>query len=269
MNLIEAIEHRKSTRKYKNKKLNQRTLDEIKRKLEEPDELDTVFSSDIGGHIKDREEIEDLTKGIIGDYGKILSPHYLILSTEKEKNNLVDLGYVGEKIVLELTKKKIGTCWIGKFGNKQRIKKRIGLSTQKLPMAFIAFGEAQNTPLRNQNPSRKDLEELTVEGDIKRFNELLRIVKLAPSAINRQPWRFKIKKDRIDFFLTKKGFVKKILNRVSNIKTLDYIDIGIALRHAEIASCHYNQKMVFEDLGLRSEQNLEYIISLKKQSDEQ
>lgn len=261
MDLIKAIKKRKSTRKYKETKIDDKKIKNI---IEKSIETDKLFESDIVVDLRDRKEINDLIKGIIGDYGKIISPHYFILSTEKEKKNIIDLGFLGEQLILELTKEKLATCWIGKFGSKEKIGNRLNLKNQKKPQALLAFGKPSKKGFRNEEPNRKKLNELIIGGKRKiKFDQILELVKLAPSALNRQPWRFKLKDNRIDFYLSKKGLMEKFLRNISNLKLLNYIDIGIALKHAQIGGEKYIEgETKFEELCGDNISGLEYIISL-------
>ncbi|PTD94628.1 hypothetical protein C9439_01390 [archaeon SCG-AAA382B04] len=262
MNEEEAIRKRKSTRKYKDTEVAPSIIEEVKKCFSDSE---TIFGSKIKLDIKKRQEIDGIIKGIVGDYGKVVSPYYLIFSTKGEKKTLIDLGYIGQKLVLQLTQKKLGTCWIGKFGDKQKFKERLDLSDECIPQAFIAFGEAKGNPFREKEPNRKPLDQLIINKDHNsKFEKILELVRFAPSAINGQPWRFELKKDKINFYLTKKGLVKKVLTKIANIGTLNYIDMGICLRYAKIGAKIYSKEMTFEKSDKDSMNNLEDIVSLKE-----
>ncbi len=262
MDYREAIKKRKSTRKYLDEKLNKETLDSIEEQISK---TNTLFKSKIDAELIERKKIDNKVGGIIGDYGKIKSPYYLVLSTNDSEEELIDIGYFGEKIVLELTKKNLGTCWIGKVGDKEGIMNKLELNTT--PTALIAIGKAKNKAHRQNNPNRKNLNELIIEGVPNQLDKyILEHVRYSPSAVNQQPWRFKIKEKRIDFYLSNKGLVKRLLKKIGNLKQLNYIDMGIALRHAQLTKKEKNKEPIFfKRKGFKDQkEKIEYIISMKK-----
>ncbi|OKY77281.1 MAG: Nitroreductase [Candidatus Methanohalarchaeum thermophilum] len=260
MNYKKAIRKRKSTRKYKNKKLDDKILNSIENKIED---TNTLLSNQIEARVIEREKIESFVSGIIGDYRKIESPYYLVISSKGQSEDLIDVGFLGEKIILDLTKQELGTCWIGKIGDKKDIKRELGL--KNIPKALIAFGYAKNKATRDKEPDRKNLNELIIEGQTNSLTQdILELVKLGPSAVNQQPWRFLLKEKQIDFYLTKKGLFKKLLKKISNLEKLNYIDMGIALRHAELGLREKEKEPKFHQKQPKKDRKkLEYIISLK------
>ena len=88
---------------------------------------------------------------------------------------------------------------------------------------------------------RKSLEELCEEG----FNEnwpewiktALRCARLAPSAVNRQPWRFKVNDDSITIKYKKSKFSSKVS---------EYLDCGIAMLHLKVGAFYKNVEGYWE-----------------------
>lgn len=260
MNYEEAIKGRRSIRKYNKKELSKNELNSIKKEIKQ---TNTVLGTEIKTKIVKKEIIDEFVKGIIGNYGKIESPYYLVISNDGRKKELIDTGFFGEKIILDLTKKKLGTCWIGKIGKKEDLAKNLGLSNP--PVALIAFGEPQEKVYRSKEPSRKNLKKLILEGNpSESYKKILELVRYAPSAVNQQPWRFIVKENQIDFYLTNKGIFKKLLTRISNLKKLNYIDMGIALRHAELGIKEQEKEPEFFEQNVTNSRKMEYILSVKK-----
>ncbi len=246
MNLYEPIPQRKSTRSYLEEALGPTILKKIEGKIEK---INLLNDRSLYVIIKDGNAVVENIKGIIGNYGKIKAPHYIVLCSREDEESLLNLGFVGERLVLFLTREEIGSCWIGKFGNKRKIKNKIEIDSKFIPQALIAFGNTADDPLRKKTPKRKELSDLIIKGEPDSLlRDILGAVRLAPSAVNLQPWRFGIVKDSgVIFYLNKKGIVKKVFDKVGDLKRLNYIDMGIALRHAEIASNELAKGCKIED----------------------
>ncbi|MBO7677409.1 MAG: hypothetical protein J6S49_07845, partial [Erysipelotrichaceae bacterium] len=87
-------------------------------------------------------------------------------------------------------------------------------------------------------------------------NEALEAVRLAPSAVNKQPWRIIRQNNTFHFY-------KKPEVRNEGIIDVQKIDIGIALCHFELVLKEngIDSKIVIEDPQISSPEKLEYIAS--------
>lgn len=144
------------------------------------------------------------------------APCYIVIKSEPAEGHLLNAGFLGQNIVLALTEKGFGTCWLGGAKSKDNLKE------QELPYVIsIALG-------RPAEPFRKD------EGEAKRKSifdiaygctdihlPALNAARLAPSAMNRQPARYKCSGDKLDVYR------KKPL--LPMLTKLQEIDCGIAL----------------------------------------
>ena len=105
-------------------------------------------------------------------------------------DELIDYGYQGQQIVLALLAREWGTCWYYQV---------------RLPGSpcSIAVGRAATPGLRSavvgalsRGHTRKTIEQVVPEGMLQDSAALVRTVlesaRLAPSAMNRQPWTFKV-----------------------------------------------------------------------------
>ncbi|WP_309244982.1 nitroreductase family protein [Clostridium tagluense] len=64
----------------------------------------------------------------------------------------------------------------------------------------------------------------------------IKYARIAPSAINRQPWKFRVYENEIDMLLDK-GIIK--IDKLIESKKLD---LGIALFHIAVVLNHYNKE---------------------------
>ena len=86
------------------------------------------------------------------------------------------------------------------------------------------------------------------------------MVRWAPSAVNKQPWRVVVKENSAHFYLKKnKGFVSDAVGNMQKI------DMGIALCHFDLAAKRSGLKIRFDidDPKLGAEADTEYIATYK------
>jgi len=160
-----------------------------------------------------------------GGMFNISAPHYLMFFGDKEDDNVLrNVGFAGELACLKLADMGIGTCWLGGPKSKETLED-MGY------VICICFG----TPLEEFRKSeseadRKSLKEIA-EGYTTETEDMLKCVRLAPSARNLQPWFFKFEGNKVHVFRMKTGGV---LSKLALFKMLQKIDIGIAISHFSI-----------------------------------
>ena len=136
----------------------------------------------------------------VGTYGVITGrPAYVAAVSDS-----LQAGIDGEKLVIELTRRGLGTCWLGATFSRAVANKALQLSDSKDIIAVIAIGTA--TKLRRpidwimhvgaRGGQRKPLDKLILEGQpANDLAEAVEAMRWAPSAYNRQPWRFAFRPD--------------------------------------------------------------------------
>lgn len=89
------------------------------------------------------------------------------------------------------------------------------------------------------------------------IEKALDAVRLAPSAVNKQPWRVVISGDKAHFY------EKRSDRYTQNGRDIQKIDMGIALCHFELAAAECGLDTVFEikDPGIEVPDKTEYIAS--------
>jgi len=198
----------------------------------------------------------------LGTYGFIKNPTGFIAgAVSKDLKDMEDFGYLLECIVLYATNIGLGTCWLGGTFTKSRFAKKIALRSGETMPAVIATGYPAGVPrpvdvaIRqgagsdNRLPWERLFFENTFDAPLARestgdYAVPLEMLRLAPSASNKQPWRVVKGKDRWHFYLQRTpGYGKRILGLVK-LDDLQRVDIGIAMSHFALTA---------EELGLRGQ----------------
>ena len=189
-------------------------------------------------------------------------------------------GYAFEKVVLFAESLGIGTTWIGGTMNRAAFEKAMEVSEDEIMPCVSPIGyPAKKMSLREtmmrkgvKADSRKDFEELFFDGSFDkpmkketagRLSDALEAVRLAPSAVNKQPWRLVICSDAVHFYEhSSPGYISK------DGWDMQKIDMGIALCHFDAILAEAGIKCVLEvnDPGLALPRDTSYIATYKIQA---
>ena len=217
MDYKKLISNRKSVRDYKKVALKSEDIKELlsyvnkAKRLVDDIEVEAIAMGN---------ELFTTLNGKAGYKGYMLdAPNYIILLSEKKENYIKNAGYIGEGIVLKALDMGIGSCWIT-FNDSDLVKNSLEINSDKEVVAIIALGYDDNkTKVINlhktgENSSKTKLdivadniservgaseivylntwgnpitaEELESRALLNAFH----YARLAPSTLNRQPWRF-------------------------------------------------------------------------------
>lgn len=188
----------------------------------------------------------------LGTYGFIKDPAAFVIGVIRERPGaLEDFGYLMEMLVLKAADLEIGTCWLGGTFTKRGFAKRAGLDDNESIPAVISLGYPADhrafldrvTRVYAGADRRKPWEELFFEnfwdvpltkdraGD---YLEPLILLRLAPSASNKQPWRI-LKSDQLWHFYLKRtpNYPSPVFDLLLGLADLQRIDMGIAMAHFE------------------------------------
>ena len=184
-----------------------------------------------------REPANDVFKGAVGPYFfKVTeAPYYIAFIGRVSAPNIQAItGYLGEGVILEATTLGLNTCWVGGFFRRESVMKQINLQNSERVLAITPIGyskdEADRVGVSSKQYRRKILDKLVVggeEGDSKWAKSALEAARIAPSAANRQPWRFQIS----DNSILVSGNSKREGFGVSR-----RLDCGIAMLHIELGA---------------------------------
>ena len=182
-----------------------------------------------------------ILKGAIGPYGKVKGAPALIAFIGDMDDPYIqeEVGYLGEGIILEATAMGLATCWVAGFFRPRVAASVVGAAKNERVLAVTPVGHAvKYLSLEERimtgfghNLQRKPLAELVTgldETELPHWmKSALEAARLAPSAINRQPWRFYLEPNRITVSVNNPRFTFGISKR---------LDCGIAMLHIEVAA---------------------------------
>lgn len=275
MNLYDAVFNRISTRTFQTKQLSNEDTLAIKKVLSKHQAMSGPFGHSFELNFSVNKSKD--TKGKkIGTYGLLKHvPAYIGGVCEDRMESIIDFGYVFEHIILTLTSKEFGTCWLG--GTFKRDQYRTGLEDGQIIPAISPVGyKASNRSIMEKmlrkaakSDNRLPFDLLFLDPDCNPLSptmeakiiDCLQMVRKGPSASNKQPWRMIID--------DKEGLYHFYLERTPNYAaSLHYdiqaLDIGIALAHFEIGLAQHDIQITREKLEIHPHKdNWEYIISLK------
>ena len=147
-------------------------------------------------------------------------------------------GFMGEALVLEATDMGLGTCWLGAGFYPDVISRNVNLQNDEAVHCVIAIGKC-NPP--SFSPKRKELTRLCsqTEEQLAQLGvwqkDAVLAARLAPSALNLQPW--KIEADRTSVSILETSVI---------YKKFAPLDRGIAMLHAAVGAYHAGREAVWK-----------------------
>jgi len=193
----------------------------------------------------------DVFTGILGGYGKIVgAPHVLavIVSSDTQAAH-AHAGYVGQAALLEATTQGLGSCWIGGFFDPKKASRLVELGGAETIVAVAPIGRAADQFSRTERAmramahsrNRKPLEDIAPGSG--QWPDWARAAaecaRIAPSAINRQPWR--LRHDGASIVISRD-------NILETPRVTKALDCGIAMLHAELGALGAGEAGTWEDL---------------------
>ncbi len=260
MDIKNIIYKRKSIRKYKAEPVEKEKLSKVKALMDNV----TPLYKDInmqGILVENGIEIQKISKGIIGSYGKIEAPHYIVITSEEKEGFHENIGFAFEKLVLELTNMGLGTCWIGGSIKKELLNGVVEVPEGEIPVIMIAFGYPEDNNIFNIELSsghkRKALEDIALGTLNDNWEEIFQGVRRAPSAVNLQPWRFYKDHNEIHAYIAEGNIITR------NFVHFYRLDMGIALSHLKLMCEYKDLKVEFINKELPNKKGLQYITTAK------
>jgi nitroreductase len=230
------------------------------------------------------EEDRSSLKGV-GTYGKIKNPQgFIVGAATQSPKDLEDYGYALERLVLHATDLGLGSCWLGGGFTKSGFAKKIEARSNECVPAVISLGYIENIekaknafvrkrtgghnriPWEQQFFNESFKEPISVE-QAGNYENALEMVRLGPSASNKQPWRIIKKGDSWHFYLQRtKGYGTSIVFKLLKIADIQRLDMGIAMCHFELTAHQMGLQgsWKIEDPGIEKPDELtEYTVSWK------
>lgn len=194
--------------------------------------------------------------GFAGGYGRVVgAPTALVvIGTESEPTVQECAGYLGEAVVLEATSLGLGTCWIAGFFDRAVASTLVPVAPGERVLAISPLGYAQSRPRAGErllkrlagSHKRKPITEVAPGFDTEGWPDWakngVQLARNAPSAGNRQPWRFELdlgppssqshagpgeRSGTLTVLSVKGGYEGNISRR---------LDCGIAMLHFEVGA---------------------------------
>ena len=188
-------------------------------------------------------------------------------------------GYSFEKLVLYAWSLGIGTTWIGGTMKRELFERAAGIREGEMmpcvtPLGYPAEKRSLRETLMRRGvgaDSRLPAEKIFFDGawdcglpaaKQAEISDLIEMVRWAPSAVNKQPWRIIVSGRDFHFYEKKdKGYIG------DKTGDLQKIDVGIALCHFMTGMEERGDKPVLavENPGFDVPENVEYVATVRKQ----
>ncbi len=242
--VITTIKVRKSIRTYQPVAISSRKIITLQNTM-------AALSKDLYRFILiDRKNRKGLSEKI-GTYGVIKGANVFFMGilckeVENQKDTAINFGYDFEQIILKATELGLGTCWMAGTFNAAAFARNIDLRHNEKITMLSPVGIPAETPhllsklftRSAKSKIRKTWQELFFDGkkesplskkNLDDYALALEMVRLAPSAVNSQPWR--VIKTNLGFHFYAAGTNYFALGKQAFLR---YNDMGIALLHFEL-----------------------------------
>ena len=143
------------------------------------------------------------------------TPQLVTIYSEELEGYLENIGFLFQQMDLYLQTLGLGVCWLGM--GRMNPKTTTVIEGMKF-VIMLAFGYPKGDQLRHdlKGFKRKSMEQIMDKADPR-----LEVARLAPSAVNSQPWYFTHEGNTIHVYCNKKG---------------SRLDAGIALAHLYVTN---------------------------------
>ena len=243
--VIDLIKTRISSRTFKALDIEENTLEKLK-----------AYIAELNGEAKKKARFvlvngDDavLVQGKkLGTYGFIKGAgSFLVGVLDKTEKDALEFGYLFEKLILFVTDLGLDSCWLGGTFKKSDFEKSLGLKDNEYIPIVSPVGYAAEkrriveAAMRSfvGAANRKPWSELFFDGSITKplaeaeaepYTTALEMVRLAPSASNKQPWRLIKDEKGLHFYICRtKGYGVPSYDVQLN-------DLGIAKCHFELCA---------------------------------
>ncbi|MFA5524591.1 MAG: nitroreductase family protein [Tissierellales bacterium] len=271
----EAVIKRYSVRNYKDINVEREVIDEIKRFV---NSLSNPFGKRINYHFLEKEDVNN--RQGLGTYGVIKgAKQYIGTTIELESMALEALGYELEVLMLYLAHRDIGTCWLGGTFDRKGFAQSMNIGKNEIFPAITPYGYAASSKHLKEIAMRKMIKaDQRVKWDKIFFKDdfanplrkeeagslqfPLEMVRLGPSASNKQPWRIVLTDNLYHFYQYKEPNYSALFPY-----DIQRIDMGIAAAHFDLAVKESGYKGKFDtkcDPGLKLPNHVEYAFTWLK-----
>jgi hypothetical protein len=261
--ITELAEARKSIRTYSSKSIPSELMKELENKIAGSS---NPFSIPVSFFILSKDQYDLRSPVLKGE------TYYIAGKVKKEPYAEEAYGYAMEELVLFLQANDLGTVWLGGTFGREAFEKAIGLEADAFMPCVTPFGypapkmSLRETLMRKgvKADTRLPADQLFFENDFSSplspehgTEAAFEAVRLAPSAVNKQPWRVIVKDGAAHFYCKRsKGFGGGELD-------MQMIDMGIALCHFALAAQECGLDAEFLQADPHLAENMEYVASYR------
>ena len=227
MTLLEAIDARRSVRRYISRPLEREAVDCLRAKI---DECNSKGNLHIQLVLNER-------KGFSGmlAYGSFSGVENYIVMAGRRADDLDErVGYYGEQIVLLAQQLGLGTCWAGL--SYRKVKGAYALDSEEKVACMISLGYPDDAGRKHKCKSVEDVSNASVSTP-EWFEQGVRAALKAPTAVNQQ-------KFYIEYAGVKDGRHSVRARRLFSVVGYTSMDLGIVKLHFEILACKDNFEWV-------------------------
>lgn len=232
------IRNRKSVRTFEKEPLSDKQLQNIKSCI---DTIDTPFGVPVHLELLNKEEYGLNSPVIVND------SWYVAGKVPKTDAAEEAYGYAFEDFILKMQSMGIGTVWLAATMSRRGFEEALNLQEGEVMPAVSPVGHAAASRSKREILMRKGMNSDNRQPFESRFFEgsfdtplqqskagkwamPLEMVRLAPSATNKQPWRVIVDGNTVYFFEKKtKGYASEKEGDIQKV------DLGIAMRHFDLA----------------------------------
>jgi hypothetical protein len=270
-NIAEVVRKRYSVRNYSDIEISEETMESIREFISN---LSNPFGPKVTFHYLDINCNQESQK--LGTYGVIKGAKKYIGTTIKDEPFALEaLGYEMEALMLYLASLGLGTCWLGGTFDRESFATAMKVDKGELFPAITPYGypaekkHIKEVAMRTliKADQRVDWSKIFFENDFNsplsedqagEFAFPLEMLRLGPSASNKQPWRIVLRDGAFHFYEDKEpGYSDRFTYDIQKI------DIGIAAAHFDLAAMEKGLKgeFVVEDPKVELPRNVLYSFS--------
>jgi nitroreductase len=244
MDIFEVISRRVSVRNYQNESASVAELDQV---LRAGQTAEPLTGAEMQFYLRSDEQLGREVKGIMGDYGRLIhAPHYIVVAARETEGYLIDAGFRFEQMILEATRRELGTCWIGDMFKEGSMRLALNLGNDWRVVALTPIGRTAEQGVIHRtvrivvrSSKRKPVDQMffwerhgmalpaNILGHDK-IGRILEATRWAPSWHNKQPWKF--------ILMAKEVLVYKEARQMKEGKDYHLLDCGIAMAHLHLAA---------------------------------
>lgn len=243
--IAELAKARKSIRTYSSKSIPSELMKELENKIAGSSD---PFSIPVSFFILSKDQYDLRSPVLKGE------TFYLAGKVKKGPYAEEAYGYAMEELVLFLQANDLGTVWLGGTFGREAFEKAIHLEADAFMPCVTPFGypapkmSLRETLMRKgvKADTRLPADQLFFENDFSspltpdsRMEAAFEAVRLAPSAVNKQPWRIVRQGNSYHFYLVR--------SLKESEPDMQKTDMGIAL-------CHF--VLALEEAGIKTEVNI-------------